>query len=80
MITLQGLLGLYVFVIIVIFIVSLVDGFHDYMPISPKAVYDDSDELNMFGSFVIWLFTVLVDPIGYVCKFIGWIFTVGRKK
>jgi hypothetical protein len=72
-------LAFYAIIIFFVFIGSIVDDFYDDMPISPKAVYDDMDELNMLGSSVIWLLCVLVNPIGYVCKFIGWIFTVGRK-
>jgi hypothetical protein len=73
------ILSVYVVLIIVVFICTLIDDAYDELPSTPKETYNATD-LNMFGSCVLWLFIVLIDPILFIFKFIGWIFTVGRKK
>jgi hypothetical protein len=73
------ILSVYVVFIIVAFICTLIDEAYDDMPFTPKEIFDTTN-LNMFGSCVFWLFVVLIDPILFIFKFIGWIFTVGRKK
>jgi hypothetical protein len=51
----------------------------DEVTLSLKEIYEDSGNLNWLGSCFVWLLFFLANPFGYVFKFIGWIFTVGRK-
>ena len=59
---------------------------------TPKVLYDDM-ELNWFGSWFCYILLAIVNPCGlllklcmgiavivtYICHFIKWLFTVGRK-
>lgn len=69
----------YVVLIIAIFICTLIDDSYDDFPSTPKEIYDGGG-LNMFGSCVLWLIFFILNPMIFICKFIVWIFTVGRKE
>lgn len=74
---LQLAIVIYICVIIVDFLAVLYSGDLDF-DCTPKQMYE-STNLNMFGCCVLWLIFFILNPILFICKFIGWIFTVGRK-
>lgn len=45
---------------------------------TPRQIYDTSD-LNMFGCVLLWIFSIVTNPIGYLMFFIHFLFHVGRK-
>jgi hypothetical protein len=65
-------LRIYIVVTVIFFISSVADDFYDRLPNTPKDVYDDSSNLNIFGSFIAWIFLVFINPIAYICKLVGW--------
>lgn len=71
----EVLIAIYIATVIVFFVVSVPD-IHD-CPSTPRQVYE-SGNLNMFGSAVVWIIVVILDPLLFVAKFIYWIFHVGR--
>jgi hypothetical protein len=68
----------YALTIVLIFIWSITDHWYKDFDFTPKQIYK-SVKLNMFGCCVLWLIFFILNPILFICKFIGWIFTVGRK-
>lgn len=67
----------YFILIIVMFVKALKEDGPDEV-INPKKIYEETD-LNMFGSTIVWLLLLILDPIYFILKFLYWIFHVGRS-
>ena len=75
----NGVIFLTLYIIFVLFttVYTIIDD-SDFSK-TPRQIYD-STELNIFGCVLLWVFSILVNPISYVLYFISVIFHVGRKK
>ena len=66
----------YIAIIIVTFLATIKD-FGCYAH-TPKQVYEINN-CNMFGSFLLWLFGLVINPLYYISVFVWWVLHVGRK-
>ena len=69
-------LTLYFIFAIAVFLVELDD--FDNMAVTPKEIYESND-MNMFGCVIVFMFCFILNPLFYIAHFIYWIFHVGRK-
>lgn len=51
----------------------------DYCYMSPRYIYEEFDDLNWFGTILLWLLCFILFPGVYVAYFLVWLFTVGRR-
>lgn len=58
-------------------LLSTIDDF-DNVAITPKQIYE-CNNLNMFGCVVLFIVSIIINPLFFVAHFLYWIFHVGRK-
>lgn len=66
----------YVALIISMFF-STINDFGDYAN-TPRQIYD-SNNCNMFGAVLLWLFAFITNPLYYITVFAWWVLHVGRR-
>ena len=70
-------LAMYVILVISTAMLTLTQGFDGFCK-TPNEVYETTD-LNMLGCVLLWIFSIVINPFGYVLYFIYFLFHVGRK-
>lgn len=66
----------YLAVVIIVFLATLKD--FNNVDRTPAKIYDHTN-LNYLGVTVLFMIYFILDPIGYFCYFVYWIFHVGRE-
>lgn len=72
-----AILAVYFSIIVAIGILSLIDGINNFYK-TPKEIYENT-EMNVFGCIVVWVFSIIFNPLRFIFLFIYFLFHVGRK-
>ena len=67
----------YILYILVVGLQTIFENFDD-LAVTPKEIYESND-MNMFGCVIVFMFCFILNPLFYIAHFIHWIFHVGRK-
>lgn len=71
------ILSIYIVWICIAMSTTLVDGDYGFSK-TPKEIYNTTN-FNMFGCTLLWIFFVAINPLGFLFRFIYFLFHVGRK-
>lgn len=69
-------LFIYLLFVVAIFLGTIKD--FDSMAITPRQIYE-CNNMNMFGCVVLFMASLMINPLFYIAHFLYWIFHVGRK-
>lgn len=70
-------LMIYVVCVVGTFLTTISD--YDNVTITPIEIYEGSD-LNIIACILIFIISLLLNPLFYIAHFIDWLFHVGRKE
>lgn len=75
---------IYIFIVVMFACISFAnttDDFEDWIfdfTSTPNEIYESS-KMNWFGVIVVFILRIILEPIQYACRFLWWLFHVGRK-
>lgn len=70
------LLAIYVICVIGTFLTTFSD-YYD-VAITPREIYEDTD-LNIIACVLVFIISLVLNPLFYIVHFIDWLFHTGRK-